>query len=340
VPDRDAAVAALGEVIVLGGREAALDARLGRARALMALERAGEAVADFVEAVAICAEDGIEEGGALIRSELAVAYREADRPAEAAEVAEEAVAALDALGLGDEADAARHLLAGIYRELDDGPAALALYDELAARLAPDSPQVGRGDVHEHAAEVLYRADRDAEAAQRFGLAAEDFRSAGRWSDELRALRLRVAALHWADDVPALQEAIRSAFARHEAVGGDEPELVWERGVLGFEAGRALMSRGRYAEALPYLQGAPARLRAIGADDDADRIEGMAGEALLRSGRAAEAAEVLAGTLARSGPQSPNRAIAARVLAEALDELGREADASAVREQYGLDSAQN
>ena len=60
----------------------------------------------------------------------------------------------------------------------------------------------------------------------------------------------------------------------------------------FEAGRLLMSRGRYADALPHLHGADAPLRAIGATDDADHLAGMYGEALLRSGSPAEAEPVV------------------------------------------------
>lgn len=336
-PDPSDAVAALDEALAIDDPASVLDARLGRARALLQLNRPADAVDDFVEAVALCAERDLEQGGAYIRHELAAAYQQAGRFVEAAEVAEEAVAALHRLGDDTAADNARYLLAGVYRALGDGDAALVLYDELVERLGAADNAAGLAQVQENAGDVLFRADRDAEAAQRFAAAADGFRAAGEPLDEVRALRRRVMALHWADDLPAAQEAVRYAQQRHADLPADdvaEPRAVWERVMLGFEASRMLMSRGRYAEALPYLSDGPERLRAIGASDDADQVAGMLGEALLRSGDPARAETLLRSTLAAMAPDAPTRSIAAQVLAEALDALGRSSEAAAVRTQYG------
>jgi tetratricopeptide (TPR) repeat protein len=339
VPDQQEAVVAFGEAVAVGHPNTVFDALLGRARALMTLGRAADAVADYVELVALCAERDLDEPGAFMRHELATAYQRAGRAVEAAEVAEEAIPALDRLGHDDAADNARFLLAGLYQELGDVEAALALYDELVGRLAKGGNDAGQGQMHENAGEVLFRADRDATAAERFASAAEAYRAADEALDELRVLRRRVSALHWADDTPAAEEAVRHALTRHAELPADiagQSPAVWERAMLGFEAGRTMMSRGRYAEALPYLTGQPDRLRSIGAVDDADEVEGMLAEALLRSGRPTEAAALLHGTLAGMRPDAPTRSVAAQVLAEALDELGRDAEAAAVRAEHQLD----
>src|SRR5690606_25647809 len=111
-----------------------LNARLSRARAQLGLNRAAAAVDDLVEVVAECAELGQEAGGAFARFELAQAYRQAGRPAEAAEAGEEAVAALDRLGAQDEADRCRYFLVTVYRELDEAELALRLLDTLVTNL--------------------------------------------------------------------------------------------------------------------------------------------------------------------------------------------------------------
>ncbi|GAA0808342.1 tetratricopeptide repeat protein [Spirilliplanes yamanashiensis] len=336
-PDPVAAVAAASDALAAGPADRALDARLARARALVAQDRPGDAVADYVEVVALCAERGLDAGGAAARHELAAAYRDAGRLVEAAEVAEEAVTWWTRLDAVPAADDSRFVLAGVYSELGETAQALALYDELVGRLGGND--AGRGQVEEQAAELLFRADRDADAARRFEAAAQAYAAAGDVAGELRVLRRRLTALHWADDVAAAEAVLAQAVRRHDALPPElagEPPLVWERAVLGHEAGRLLMARGRFAEALPYLDGAPERLRSIGATGDADRLAVMAGEALLRAGRPADAAELLAGALAGLGARAPGRAGAAGLLAEALDELGRFAEAAALRAEHGLD----
>jgi tetratricopeptide (TPR) repeat protein len=296
-------------------------------------------VPDFVEAVALCAEHDLVEAGALTRKELAQAYLAAGRPADAAEVAEEAVTWLDRLDHRHAANDVRLLLAGAYRSLDDTDGALARYDELVERLADNL--AGRGQIHEYAADLLFRLDRDAAAAERFGAAADDLRAAGEVLDELRVLRRRVIAWHWADDLPAALAAVHHAEKRHAEVAdeiADEPAGTWERAMLGLEAARCLMARGRYAEALPYLSGGPERLRGVGADVDAGQMEAMRGEALLRSGHPEEAEPVLQRLYAElpADTDEPARDAVAEVLAETLDALGRKAEAAALRARAKVD----
>ena len=335
--DPAAAAEAFGEVLAAGEPAAALTARLGRGRALVHLERHDEAIDDLVEAVALCAEQELDEGGAFIRQELADAYRQSGRIVEAAEVAEEALAGLARLGHDEAADNTRFLLAGLYRQLGDNTGSLALYAELVERLA-DNP-AGRGQIRENAGDLLFRLDRDAEAAEWFGAGAEDLRVAGDPVGELRLLRRRLMALHWADDVAAAEETFRLAERKHaglpEPVSAD-PGAVWEQAMLGFEMGRLLLARGRAAEAVPYVTGKPERLREIGAGGEADQVVTLLGEALLRAGHPQEAEDLLWPVLGEMAQDAPQREVTARVLAEALEAGGRLEQAARLRRTEGVE----
>jgi tetratricopeptide (TPR) repeat protein len=282
-------VTAMTESLTFGVPGAELVAHALRARAFLALEQPVDAIEDLVEAVAICAEQENDHSGTFARQDLARAYRMADRLPEAAEVAEEALLGFERLGFVPPANDIRYLLAGIYRDLGDTARALELYRELIEALA-DNP-AGRGQIGEDAGEVLYNLDRDAEAALTFQASAEALREAGDPVGELRVLRRRLMALNYADQVPEAEELITLVTRRYEELPAElaeQPAVQWGRGVFAFEVGNLLMRRGRWADALPHLDGAPERLRSIGADDDADRVAGMRSEALLRSGRPVEA----------------------------------------------------
>ncbi|MCY1143925.1 tetratricopeptide repeat protein [Actinoplanes sp. Pm04-4] len=310
-------VEAFDAVLATADPERALPARVGRGNALLRLDRPAEAVSDLAEAVALCAEAGNEVGGAYARSDLANAYRLAERPIEAAEVAEEALALFEKLGDEDAADNTRYLLAGLYQAIGDQNGALALYRTLIERLSGNP--AGRGQIAEEAAGLLFDLDRDAEAAETFRAAASALHEAGDLIGELRALRRGVAALHFSDQPERGEEALRlisEKFGTLPAELAAEPNAVFQHAMTAFEAGNLFMSRGRYDEALPYLRGAPEKLRGIGATDQADRVEGMLGEALFRAGHAAEAEVLLSGLLARMPADAPSREVAARVHEEA------------------------
>ncbi|GAB2580080.1 hypothetical protein Aab01nite_56420 [Paractinoplanes abujensis] len=305
-------------VIATGEQAKALPARLGRGTALMQLGRPDEAITDLVEAVALCAEAGFDAAGAHARYDLANAYRLAGRPVEAAEVAEEALAGFETLEDDDAADNARYLLAGLYRQIGDPDGALTLYRTLIERL--DGNPAGRGQIAEDAAGLLYDMDRDAEAADTFLAAASALRESGDLIGELRALRRGVGALSYADQPDRGLEVIEQIDRKFDELPPElaaEPNAVFQHALTAYEAGNLLMSRGRYEEALPHLSDAPERLTSIGATDQADRLEGMRGEALLRSGRAAEAEALLRALLARMPADSSSRDVAQRVHDEAV-----------------------
>ncbi|GID32737.1 tetratricopeptide repeat protein [Paractinoplanes brasiliensis] len=305
-------------VIATGEADKALPSRVGRGTALLRLGRPEEAIVDLVEAVALCAEAGLDTAGAHARNDLANAYRMAGRPVEAAEVAEEALARFDKLGDDDAADNARYLLAGLYRQIGDADGALGLYRTLIGRLAGNP--AGRGQIAEDTAGLLFDLDRDAEAAETFLASASALHEADDPIGELRALRRAVSALHYSDQPERGEEVIGRIGAKFDALPPElaaEPNAIFQHAMTAYEAGNLLMSRGRYAEALPHLRGAPERLAAIGATDQADRIEGMLGEALLRSGQVTEAEALLRALLERMSDDSPSREVAQRVHEEAV-----------------------
>ncbi|BBH65472.1 hypothetical protein ACTI_21570 [Actinoplanes sp. OR16] len=313
------ALAAFDEVLSIGLPGAEFAVRIQRGRALMRLDRAGEAIGDLAEAVALSAEQGQDETGVFARHELAQAYRMTGRTAEAIEVAEEALLGYERFEAQERADDCRFLLAGLYEAFGDRNRALAGYRDLIERLA-DNP-AGRGQIGERAGQLLYDMDRDSEAALTFLASAESLREAGDLPGELRLLRRRLMALNYADETPAAEELI-GLFARRYAELPEElaahPGMIWEQSIFAFEVGNLLMRRGRFGEAVPHLRDAPDRLREIEAIDDADRVTNMLAEALLRSGSAKEAEEMLDKLLAGLRPDSPARETALGLRDEARE----------------------
>nr|WP_296067099.1 tetratricopeptide repeat protein [uncultured Actinoplanes sp.] len=316
VEDPAIKVDVFGAVLATGENEAALDAHIARARALVRLGRPVEAVPGLVEAIALCAERGLQEGGAHLRGELADAYRMAGRPVEAAEVAEEALAGFEKLGLEDEANNTRYLLAGQYRQLGDQVGAVTQYRELIERLAGNP--AGRGQIGEDLAGLLYDMDRDAEAAAAFEAAAADLRAADDPIGEMRCLRRRIGALNYAGEPDAAVKLIDVVAERFDALPPElaaEPNAMFQRWMTSYEVANVLMSHGRFGEAVPHLRPAPGHLAAVGATDQADRLTGMLGEALLRSGDVTEAERVMRELITRLPADAPSREVAERVWAE-------------------------
>jgi cellulose synthase operon protein C len=290
--DREKVVTACTEVLDLGDPAHAAEARSTRGYALLRLNRHAEAVTDFVEWVALCAERGDETAGAFARLELARAYLGSGRSAEAAEVAEEAIIWMDRGGHVDGADDARLLSARAYLDLGANEDAVARYTELV-ELRADDPE-RRGQIQEYAADLLFRMDRDAEAAERFGLAAADLRAAGDPVGEVRALRRRVLALRWAGEPEAALETADLARGRHAELTkfAKERVVIWERAMLDYETAVVLTGSDRSAEALVHLDGVARKLREIDATGNADEVDLLHGQALLGAGRPAQAEALL------------------------------------------------
>jgi tetratricopeptide (TPR) repeat protein len=310
-------VALFDETIASGARGPALAARVGRGRALMRLERPAEAIDDLVEAVALATAEDMPDASAFARFDLANAYRLADHPVEAAEVAEEALLRFDRLGLTDPANDVRFMLTDLYRALGDDESALTGYRELIERLT-DNP-AGRAQVGEALADLLYRKDRDADAADAFGAAAAGLHEAGDLIGELRALRRRVSALYFAgrsEEAEATSGRVVELFGALPPEMAQVPNAIWQRWMTTYEAGRVLMAAERWDEAVAELRAGVAGLRDLGAVSDADRVASLLAEALLRAGEPAEAETLLRGLLARLPADSADRPALAELHAQA------------------------
>lgn len=336
--DPQRAVLAYDEALSVARGDAVLPVRTGRARALLAADRVAEAIEDFVEAVALCAERGIADGAAYLRWELAGAYRRVGRTPDAAEAAEEAVVELDRLGYQADADRCRHLLAGIYASLGEDDQALGLLDRLAENLDGPDNLAGRAQVLEEAGDLLYRRDRDMLAAERFAAASGAYRLAGLPVDELRAQRRQAAALHWAGEHAAALTALERADEHFSTLAdetAEDPAVVWERAMLADTAARILAGGDRPEEALERVRGVPDRLRAIQAFGEALQVELLVGEVLLRLDRPGEAEPVLRAALGGIPDGAEMAQRAAWLLAQALVGLGRSAEADALRAEHDL-----
>ncbi|MEV4654609.1 hypothetical protein [Micromonospora sp. NPDC049301] len=338
VDDPADAVAACDEALGVAPAAAELPVRVARARALLSAGRAADAVDDFVEAVTLCVERGAE-GDAFLRWELANAYRIVGRLGEAAEVAEEAVLGLDRLGAQAEADRCRHLLAGVYAGLGEIDPALAILERLADNLDGPDNLPHRAQVLEEAGGILYDADRDAVAAERFAAAATAYRLAGLPLDELRARRREAYAWFWSDDRPAAVRAIELVDGLVAALAGqpEQPPPVTYELAMAAEAGaRVLTGEDRPDEALARLAGVPDRLRSIEAFGEAAQVEVLTGELLLRLDRPAEAEPLLRRVLGGLPADSRPVRQTAWLLARALDLLDRPEEAAALRAEHDLD----
>ncbi|MFC0507273.1 tetratricopeptide repeat protein [Micromonospora costi] len=338
VDDPAEALAACDEALRVAPPEALVPARVTRARVLMAAGRADEAVDDFAEAVTLCVERGAE-GDALLRWELANAYRVAGRLGEAAEVAEEAVIGLDKLGAQAQADRCRYLLAGIYQGLGEVDPALALLEQLADNLDGPDNLPHRAQMLEEAGGLLYDADRDALAAERFAAAAGTYELSGLPVDQLRARRREAYAWMWAGDTAAALRTVDAMDGLAASLGAQpepEPPVTYERAMAAEAAARVLAGDGREGEAFDRLTGLPDRLRSIEAFGEAAQVEIFTGELLLRLDRPADAERLLRVVL--GGLPTGSRPVqqTAWLLARALDELGRAEEAAALRAEHDLD----
>jgi tetratricopeptide (TPR) repeat protein len=249
------------------------------------------------------------------------------------------VLGLDRAGAQAEADRCRHLLAGVYQGLGEIDPALALLDQLAENLDGPDNLPHRAQVLEEAGGILYDADRDAVAAQKFAAAAAAWRLAGRPVDELRARRRELLALHWSGDLPAAVAGIERVDEAAGALAGlpDEPPVVtYERAMAADAVARVLTAEDRLTAALDRVAGVPERLRSIEAFGEAAQVEVFTGELLLRDGRPDAAERLLRPVLGGLPGGSRPAAQAAWLLARALDDLGRPAEAAKIRAEHGIE----
>jgi hypothetical protein len=273
---------------------------------------------------------------AQARFDLALAYRSCDRFLDAAEIAEEAIPALAAVNRPDLADRCRYLLATIYRELSDPESTLGQLNQLAINLDGFDNAAWRAGIHEEAAEVLYRMDRDAEAAERFVIAADTFRDAGQPVAEVRNRRMAALSLRWAGDSRAALARLAEADALAEELSSADAQAVWERAMLGYDGARVLMGADELDRAAERIGPVASVFRSIDAYSEALQADLFRGELLLRTGRVGEAEPVLRSTMAAAPVGSDAQRGAVWLLIETLEAQGRVAEAEALRREHNIE----
>jgi tetratricopeptide (TPR) repeat protein len=311
------------------------DARVNAGFMLVNTDRAGEVIDDIVEHVCLMAADGDERAAAYSRHRLAVALTTTRRYREAAEVAEEALAWFahdsDERAMADEC---RDLLARVYDEMGEPQAALVQLTALAdGRTGADD--IGpRAAYLERMAEVLYRVDRDREAAEKYDEAAEAYGMAGDALGKIRALRRRILALHYAGNRAGCSTAVENV-ARLAAALGQEPAIIWEHAMACYDGGFVHADRQDYPDAIHWAAQAPALFRSIEAFEEAALAELRHGEILTAAGDPVHAATVLNGVLEGLPRDHRARSEAAWWLARAYDDQGEHAKAAELRKAYDL-----
>jgi tetratricopeptide (TPR) repeat protein len=315
------------------------DARVNASFMLVGGPRAGEVIDDIVEHVCLMAAEGEDRAAAYSRHRLAVALTTTRRFREAAEVAEEALAWF----AGDPteqamADECRDLLARVYDEMGEPHAALIQLTALAEGRSGIDDADRRAAFLERMAEVLYRVDRDGEAAERYADAAAGYQVVGDEVSRVRALRRRILALHYARDPRGSSQAVEDVTALAESLSSGssaDPGVVWEHAMACYDGGFVHADRHDYADAVRWAGQAPALFRSIEAFEEAALAELRHGEILVVAGDPGQAAIVLNGVLEGLPRDHRARTEAASWLVRAFDELGEADKADELRKQYDL-----
>ncbi|HET9138467.1 hypothetical protein [Actinophytocola sp.] len=241
---------------------------------------------------------------AVARIDLAAAAVLAGVPEEAADAAETAISELTATRrtaehpahLDAELARARFQLARAYRELGHPDQAVELLDLVAAHCQEQDNPAGVGQMHGVAGEVLDEFDREAEAAERFGLAADSYASAELALPELDNRRRAALSWHWADDLDRSLAALAAAEAVADRLA-DDPDAVWHLAILGYDGGRILANApGRLADALHRVVPAADRFRSVGAIVQAGIADALHGRILVDLDRPGEAEKLLTAAL--------------------------------------------
>ncbi len=317
------------------------DARVNAGFMLVNTDRAGEGIDDIVEHICLMAAEGEERAAAYSRHRLAVALTTTRRFREAAEVAEESLAwfAFDS----DEramADECRDLLARVYDEMGESQAALVQLTALADGRTGADDAGARAAYLERMGEVLYRVDRDREAAEKYAAAAADYERAGDSVSRLRAMRRRILALHYARDSYGSSEAIEEVSSLATALSGkdlgdSEPGVIWEHAMACYDGGFVHADRADYADGVRWAAQAPALFRSIEAFEEAALAELRHGEILTAAGDPVQAAVVLNRVLEGLPRDHRARSEAAWWLARAYDDQGEHEKAADLRKEYDL-----
>lgn len=261
--DLDELLGAFAEVVAAPDLGLRAVGHASRGEVLLAVDRAGEAAGDLIEAVALFTALGDTAHAAVARVDLARAYLATDRAVDAAVTAEEALAML-APGDQDNQRDVRWTRGHALRLLGEKEAALADFTALAEEY-PDPWQAARAT--EAAATVLDELDRDDEAATLYGAAAQAFLDVGDGDSAGRAMREHALALHWSGHSEDALDAAARARTFLEGTGGEN--AAFELAMLHYDEALALISLDREEEAAARCREAVERFTALGATGPAD-----------------------------------------------------------------------
>ncbi|MEU4710351.1 hypothetical protein AB0G00_28395 [Nocardia salmonicida] len=293
-----------------------------RGALLIHLGRHEEAVNELLTAIAI----GTAAGSAQVpyaQWDLAVAYRAIGQFLDAADQAEDAIAGLERAGADEQARNCRFLLVGLHRELDEDEAALTVLDEIIEFDRATGNLVGESYSLVETADLLDTLDRDAEAAERYALAAE---TAERHGDPIRVAYSRYSAalsLHWTGDSAAAVAAIGAADAAIAQLAVAHPDtelLTWHTARHNHNAARILRRAELPADALPRAEAAAVGFRAIDATDQATRADYERAVLLIDLNRPTEAEKILTEAVAALADDHAARPMLSELLAETRAQL--------------------
>ncbi|MFD4458421.1 hypothetical protein [Nocardia sp. NPDC058480] len=294
-----------------------------RGSLLIHLNREEEAVSELLTAIAIATAAGSAQVP-YVQWDLAVAYRANGQFLDAAEQAEEAIAGLERAGAGAQAQSCRFLLVDLHRELDEDEQALTVLDEIIEFDRATGNFGGEAYALAETADLLDRLDRDAEAAERYALAAEAAEKFG--DDPIRVTYCRYSAalsLHWTGDTAAAVAAIAvadDAITQLAATDPDPELLTWHTARHNHNAARILRRAERPADALPRADAAADGFRAIDATDQATRADYERAVLLIELNRPADAEKILAEAVAELADDHAAGPMLSELLAETRAQL--------------------
>jgi tetratricopeptide (TPR) repeat protein len=290
--DLAAAYQVIGDALT--ATDPALRGRAAHQRGRMALDldRAKDAYESLVDAISALTAAEEPAGVAYAQVDLAAACLGLDRPGELADCVEDALPLLVKIGDADETARARFLLAKAYRALGRGVSALELLAEVAEHCRAGGNPAGTGQMLSASAEILDSLDRDAEAAQRFAEAADAYREAELPVDELSCRRRCATSWLWGGEHELAVEALGGADVLAAGLGEEEPALVWEQAMLGYDGARVLANTERFGEALVRVAPVADRFRRLEAYTEAAMAEALRGRLLVDLDRLDEAEQVL------------------------------------------------
>ncbi|MFF2394531.1 hypothetical protein [Nocardia sp. NPDC058114] len=293
-----------------------------RGALLIHLNRHEEAVSELLTAIAI----GIAAGSPqvpYVQWDLAVAYRAVGQLLDAADQAEEAIAGLERAGALEQARTCRFLLVDLHRRLDEDEPALTVLDEIIEFDRATGNLGGESHALVETADLLDVLDRDAEAAERYVLAAE---VAARFGDPVRVAYCRYSAalsLHWTGDYAAAITAIAAsdeAIAKLATAHPDTELLTWHTARHNHNAARILRRAQRPDDALPRADAAAAGFRAIDAGDQATRSDYERAVLLIELNRPTEAEKILTEAVAELADDHAAKPMLSELLADTRAQL--------------------